>query len=68
VDPDVLKRLLKHGVQAVFQSEPDLTRWNTVSINYYLRLVFSTYRSSRQIVSDGDYGATYASSAKGTHS
>jgi hypothetical protein len=26
VDPDVLKRVLKHGVPAVLESEPDLTR------------------------------------------
>jgi hypothetical protein len=26
VDPDVLKRVLKHGAQAVSESEPDLTR------------------------------------------
>jgi dihydroxyacetone kinase len=43
VDPDVLKRVLKHGAQAVLESEPDLTRWDAVSIAYYLRLVFPTY-------------------------
>ena len=32
VDPDVLKRVLKHGAQAVLESEPDLTRWDTVSL------------------------------------
>jgi hypothetical protein len=32
VDPVVLKRVLKHGAQAVLESEPDLTRWDTVSI------------------------------------
>jgi hypothetical protein len=43
VDPGVVKRMLKHGVQAVLESEPDLSRWDTVSIDYYLRLVFPTY-------------------------
>ena len=32
MDPDVLKRVLKHGAQAVLESEPDLTRWDTVSL------------------------------------
>jgi hypothetical protein len=38
VDPDVLK----HGAQAVSESEPGLTGWDVVSIHhyYYLRLVF----------------------------
>jgi hypothetical protein len=43
VDPDVLKRVLKHSAQAVLESEPDLTRWDAVSIVYYLRLVSPTY-------------------------
>ena len=43
VDPDVLKRVLKHGVQAILESEPELTSWDMVNIGYCLRLVFPTY-------------------------
>lgn len=42
VDPDVLKRVLKHGVPVFLESKPDLTRWDTVSIDYFSRLVFPT--------------------------
>ena len=31
VDPDVLKRVLKRGAQAVLEPGPDLTRWDVVS-------------------------------------
>jgi len=31
VDPEVLKRVLKHGAQAVLESPPDLTKWDAVS-------------------------------------
>jgi hypothetical protein len=34
VDLDVLKRVLKHGAEAVSESEADLTRRDTVSIYY----------------------------------
>jgi len=43
MDPEVLKGVLKHGVQAVLEPEPDLSIWDRVSIDYYLRLVFPTY-------------------------
>ena len=39
----MLKPVLKYGAQAVLESEPDLTRWDTVSIDYYLRLAFVTH-------------------------
>jgi hypothetical protein len=42
----VLKQALKYGAQAVLavlESEPDLTRWDTVSIDHYLRLAFPTH-------------------------
>ena len=37
VDPDVLKRVLKHGAQAVPESEPDLTKGYS---QYILPLAF----------------------------
>ena len=43
VNPDVLKWMLKHGVPAVLESEPDLLRWDMVSIDHYLCLVFPTH-------------------------
>ena len=52
VDPDMLKRVLKHGVQAVLESEPNLTRWDTISIDYwYSQQVIDPF----QIVGDGDW-------------
>jgi hypothetical protein len=43
VDPGVLKQVLKHGVQAILESEPDLMSWDKVSIDHYLHLVFPTH-------------------------
>ena len=43
VDPDVLKRVLKLVHRLFLESEPDLTRWDTVSIDHYLCLVFPTH-------------------------
>ena len=59
-DPDVLKWVLKHGAQAAWASEPDLTRWDTVGIDYCLHLVvFPTHHwPPFQMVGGGDCGET----------
>ena len=41
VDPGVLKRALCTHV--VLEFEPDPTRWDTVRIGHYLRLLFPTH-------------------------
>jgi len=40
VDHAVLKRVLKLVHRLFLESEPDLSRWDTVSIDYYLRLYY----------------------------
>ena len=36
MDPDVLKWVLKHSAEVAWAFESDLTRWDTVGIDYCL--------------------------------
>lgn len=38
VDPEYLQKILKAGAEAVLASEPDLTKWDTVSLPFLLSL------------------------------